>query len=778
MRYNTRNPIGTDGSVDPRDFHDNVANADLALNSEENSWVDRLGKARKTFKGMESDFASQQIALREEFLQFLSASGYVFIGDYEPGLEFTLRNQYMIKDGVAYRVAVSTELPYVTSGNWAAEQSKFVAFSADDTLRQDLASSLDGEGASLVSIRKPSGTYGTVQEMANDLSGSYAVSAGNLYLSSFFRNNTDTSISLYASLDGANFSRIVSPMTTNGDSFSGRDPSIYYKDGTFYIAVTNYQAGSHDFAVWKSKDLVSWSIHYANLGSSPVCSNTTSAPGGSVPCNRIWAPEWFEHDDDLYILISLRYAADAADVNGLIVPFFRPFYSKCTSLEDMQFDAPIEIAIQGDAGNKIDPAIIAVGSTLHMAIKNEYDKYIYLYSSGSIDGAWTLEGKIPVYGVEGPCITKVNNSYRIYFDHFELGATAFVDTDNFSVFTGQRFINATSLHRHGTVISVSEYPEFDQNYIRSRIAGVSSFAYQGLHDSSPRLNLVSGNVSITPYEGAIYSVSGTNVVNLEILSQTANEFFLQVRSDSASAAILIPAQSNYAPGDGSLDIVGYGNYRNRLIRIRRDSQDGKYRAEGIQGTRGIGSGAGLVSDAGSKDINNGSVTWTPKFGWTYTTSGSDAGEVVINSLPSLPEGFTFNLMVLSGTADGAIRIKSGGFSIGGRDALYRGDFGYDGKIIRIVRAASAWRVEGGTELCESVAYDPPSIAANSEITTTIPVAGAAMGDFVQVAFSQSVGVIELDAYVSSSGVVTVRLRNRSGAAIDLNAGVLRVRVTR
>lgn len=632
--------------------------------------------------------------------------------------------------------------------------------------------------AANVVVTKPSGEIGTVQQMADDLRGSYAVGAGNLYLATFFGSNSDTSISFYASFDGANFSRITSPMASNGVEFKGRDPSLLYKDGIFYVAVTNYLADDHDFAVWRSRDLISWTLTNVNLGSLPVCSTTTSAPGGSAPCARVWAPEWYEDAGEIYILVSLQYAANALDVDGVSIPFFRPFASRCTDLHNLEFELPVELDLSGDAGNKIDPAMIRIGVNIYMAIKDEYGKLIEVYTSTSVTGPWTPVSVLSQSRIEGPCITKVGDKYRIYFDSYSLGATGYVDTEDFLSFTAENFLNVGALHRHGTVISLDGLSDFDQNYVRARAINVNAFASQGLYDSSPRLNLGSGAVSITPYEGAIYSVSGTAVVTLTIEAQTANEFFLQVRSDSANAAILIPNHTNFAPADATLDVIGYGNYRNRLIRVRRDSADGKYRIEGLPGTRGSGAFVGLVSDAGSKNINSGPITWTPKHEWTYTTSASDTGEVVINAIGSMPEGFKFNILVLSGTNDGAIRLKSAGFSIGGRDALFRGDFGYDGMVVRVVRASNAWHVVGKTELCNAVTYDPPSIPAASEDTTTVSVPGAVVGDFVEVAFSQAIGVIELDAYVSAAGTVTVRFRNRSGGAINLSSGSLRVRVRR
>lgn len=46
--YNTGNPLG---SSDPRDLYDNAENLDKSLNSDADSWTDRLGKERPTIAG-------------------------------------------------------------------------------------------------------------------------------------------------------------------------------------------------------------------------------------------------------------------------------------------------------------------------------------------------------------------------------------------------------------------------------------------------------------------------------------------------------------------------------------------------------------------------------------------------------------------------------------------------------------------------------------------------------------------------------------------------------
>lgn len=135
--YNTGNPIG---STDARDLYDNTSNFDDAVNGTATTWLDRLGVTRKTFNGLE-----------QEIEDFLQAAGFAYIGEYAAGLTFTSRSQYMVRSGIAYRLSTATPIPYTTTGVWATDQPKFIAFEVDTTLAADLANSVDtAKGASLV----------------------------------------------------------------------------------------------------------------------------------------------------------------------------------------------------------------------------------------------------------------------------------------------------------------------------------------------------------------------------------------------------------------------------------------------------------------------------------------------------------------------------------------------------------------------------------------------------------------------------------------------------
>lgn len=175
--FNTGNPIGTWGSVDPRDLVDNAAILDRWVNDQTiTQWRDRFGVQRLTWNGMEiafqqaqddrqSAFDAEQVEHQEQFdvaqaqresdfNAFLLASGYQFIGDYDADGPLTISqvNQIFSKDGEFWRADPALGLPYTTINDWVTDEPNFVSV-GDAVLRQDLANTTDpSKGAGMVGL--------------------------------------------------------------------------------------------------------------------------------------------------------------------------------------------------------------------------------------------------------------------------------------------------------------------------------------------------------------------------------------------------------------------------------------------------------------------------------------------------------------------------------------------------------------------------------------------------------------------------------------------------
>jgi hypothetical protein len=75
----------------------------------------------------------------------------------------------------------------------------------------------------------------------------------------------------------------------------------------------------------------------------------------------------------------------------------------------------------------------------------------------------------------------------------------------------------------------------------------------------------------------------------------------------------------------------------------------------------------------------------------------------------------------------------------------------------------------------SVAYNPPSIAAGGQATTTLVATGGSVGDFVDLSFGADLQGVRLTGYVSAADTVTAVFSNGTAAAVDLPSATLAVR---
>jgi hypothetical protein len=85
---------------------------------------------------------------------------------------------------------------------------------------------------------------------------------------------------------------------------------------------------------------------------------------------------------------------------------------------------------------------------------------------------------------------------------------------------------------------------------------------------------------------------------------------------------------------------------------------------------------------------------------------------------------------------------------------------------------------GARELRGESAIDPPSIAGGGNWQVGVTVPGARPGDFVQASYTLATSGIVFLAQVGAQDLVTITLWNRSVGAVDLNPGIVRVRVVK
>ena len=89
---------------------------------------------------------------------------------------------------------------------------------------------------------------------------------------------------------------------------------------------------------------------------------------------------------------------------------------------------------------------------------------------------------------------------------------------------------------------------------------------------------------------------------------------------------------------------------------------------------------------------------------------------------------------------------------------------------------TTFSTKGKGGAADSATWDPGSIGSASSANTTIPVVGAEFGDFVLAEANIDLLGLQLDGYVSASGVVTITLYNNTGGAVNLASMTVKVLV--
>lgn len=168
--FNTGNPIGQNGSNDPRDLSDNARIADVIVNDTERLEVpSRTGKMLKTRAGME-----------QMVVDYLAAQGFEAVHlQYVTGqpLAVLRPTQLIDHDGSVYKVKMPASFPFNLSGNWAVDAPRLTDV-GDAALRQALAAPT---GASLIGTESGDPLSEVLKSLESARSGMLSVESFGIY---------------------------------------------------------------------------------------------------------------------------------------------------------------------------------------------------------------------------------------------------------------------------------------------------------------------------------------------------------------------------------------------------------------------------------------------------------------------------------------------------------------------------------------------------------------------------------------------------------------------
>ena len=136
-------------------FESSQSERESSFEEKSNEFESRFSSQLST---QESTFSESQTDKENRFQQFLLSSGYVFLGDYENGpFQFSARNQYIRYNNQYYRLNAATDVGFTTTGtdatSFANDVTHFVLMDGD-TLRQNLGSGEEEEGDALLAVKQ------------------------------------------------------------------------------------------------------------------------------------------------------------------------------------------------------------------------------------------------------------------------------------------------------------------------------------------------------------------------------------------------------------------------------------------------------------------------------------------------------------------------------------------------------------------------------------------------------------------------------------------------
>lgn len=270
---------------------------------------------------------------------------------------------------------------------------------------------------------------------------------GEYYVSSSFHEPADEGLRFIYSRDGLHWDSIPGTWLAPelGDSIM-RDPSIWRgEDGTYHLVWTIAWKGDTGIGYSSSTDL----IHWTPQRRIPVMDSIRHT-------YSVWAPELFYDDTKGEYMIVFTAKVDDKTSTGRRNEhgdYHRMYY--VTTRDFVAFSEP---RLLYDAGYScIDGVIVKRGEGDYVLVAKDNRKAnsnLRVAFSKRPEGPYTLPLSRPFTGIfaEGPSVTKVGDTYYIYYDLYRrhiYGASTTKDFIHFTDVTSNAAFPAG--HKHGTV---------------------------------------------------------------------------------------------------------------------------------------------------------------------------------------------------------------------------------------------------------------------------------------------------------------------------------------
>ncbi|MFN8681678.1 hypothetical protein ACDP63_11125 [Paracoccus sp. P2] len=529
----------------------------------------------------------------------------------------------------------------------------------------------------------------------------------NVFFGTFFKTDLQRA-DLYTTQDPRALFQINPVPIARGanQALFGFDPSMWWDRDRKRFSVHVFQGGTeYDVTEYRSRDLITWQAFYRNLGPNRVRSDTTAAPGGTVPASIVW---WMGlHEEvsgpdagQLYGISIIRAFEDFIDVHGRTIPNMQLYISRVNDRESMTFDAPVRMDF-GDTVCRIGFFPVWDGTKWVGFCKNDYDKNIECWTASTLTGAWTYSYTLDYdEDVEGCCVvpeyyfplgsTTLQRRWHLLTDAYWSGNYWHKVSTDLVNWSPEIPVASTSNIRHGNLYNFAYEPDA----VRVIEKAMAYYAPGAGQRPQRWTKLSPGLNEIHPVDDTTYYAEGTDSATVRILFPAAKRPRFVALSDSPRCAIGIEDGEYFSARNGVMEYIG-GGINNRSV-IELD-YDGKRYTCPVSERRGS-STAGLSTQAGFPNLNSGTVTWFPQHRTLYVTDGTAAytAETVIHNLPGADgmDGAEVCVAAYTTGANGTIRIRADGsnMAIGPADLVISNANGNAGRVYTFRRVGGFWRL--------------------------------------------------------------------------------------
>lgn len=266
----------------------------------------------------------------------------------------------------------------------------------------------------------------------------------------FFSSNEDVRLACYYTKDGIHMKEFF-----RSPDMLGRDPSLQYYNGNYYLCYVMPYDDERTFYIAKTKDFINWEKKPYN-----VIDKEINRKG-----HELWAPDLFIDDDgSAYVYFSKNNKKHE----------FSIYVSKCNNIESGDFQSAQKIEFPVSTSDVIDAQVRKIKGSYYLILKNEkeytdsFNKSPYLFKSSNPMEGFKLVSQWPlraIRGYEGFSFLEHNDKVYIYADNYgrkfdgvrESGFTVWQtnDIENGPYYAENVYTEKKRL-RHGTVISVQD----------------------------------------------------------------------------------------------------------------------------------------------------------------------------------------------------------------------------------------------------------------------------------------------------------------------------------